>query len=152
MTIFNAEVRFTGWRKEFHQFVLPRLAVAHPDLTRISTALRNAGVDVWTESPTDDSLLTLPHYSAAGWRIHYRKEFQRLNAWSTDNGAALQAADAPAYSALQGYLTSMPAIGSAFNTLFNLSAYRDGSGNLIQTRITQPHRNALAAAIEAELE
>ena len=146
--IFNAQ-----WREQFHRRVLPRLAAAHPDLTRIAEVLRDsAGVDVWTESPTDTAKMTSGRqsYSLEGWRIHFGTERADFAAWNTAHGAALQGYDSQAKVALDGYLASIPAIGVVMNSI--MANYRDGSGNLVQVRVSQADRDQLAAAIEAELQ
>lgn len=147
MTIFNAE-----WRVEAERFIRPRLYVAHPDLTRMAANLRNTAVDVWTETPSDPDRLTpgRQFFSLEGWRTNYKAEFARLNQWNTAHGAKLDAYDAQAKIALDGYLASIPSIGAAFNAV--IANYRDGQGRLIQTTISQADRDTLAAAIEAELQ
>jgi len=145
--IFDAE-----WRRQFQSDVLIRLGVVHPDLTRMAVNLRNnAGVDVWTESPSDTAKLSVGkvHFSLEGWRSHYKVEFSRLSAWDTQNGARLQSYDSQAKSALDGYLISMPVIAAAFNSV--IANYLN-AGRVIQALVSQPDRDALAAAIEAQLQ
>lgn len=146
MTIFDAE-----WRREFQNWVLPWLGAAHPDLTRIAGILRDTSIEVWTESPSDDSKVgSSEHYSMEGWRIHFGRQRQRLAAWDATHGSALQNFDSQAKTALDGFLTSVAAIGTVFTQI--IANYEDASGNLIQTTVSQADRDTLAAAIEAELQ
>lgn len=147
MTIFNAK-----WREDFHRWVLPRLAAAHPDLTRIAGVLRSGGAEVWTESPTDATRISAGKqaYSLEGWRVHYGGELSRISAWRGAHGTALQGYDPQALVALDGYLASIPAIGAVFSTV--MAKYRDAEGRLIQMPVGQEDRDTLAAAIESELQ
>lgn len=146
--IFNAQ-----WRDTLSRTVLPRLSAAHPDLARIAAALRNgAGVDVWTETPSDASKLAAgkTSYSLEGWRVHYASERTTLAAFNTAHGSALLGYDSQAKTALDGYLSSIPNIGSAFGAI--MAKYKDAQGRLLQTTVAQADRDTLAAAIEAELQ
>lgn len=148
MVIYNAQ-----WRAEFHRIVLPRLAAAHPDLSRIATILRDTqGAEVWTETPSDSAKVSAGKtpYSMEGWRVHYSGELARLSAWSQQYRTLLQGYDPQAVTALDGYLSSIPTIGAVFSTI--MASYRDGQGRLIQTPVSQTDRETLAAAIEAELQ
>ena len=145
--IFNAD-----WRQTFLVDVLPRLSVAHKDLTAIAALLRNVGVDVWTESPSDRDRLTAGRasYSLEGWRAHFKTELTRLAAFRTTHGARLQAYDAQAKVALDGYVDSMPRLATVFST--QVAKYLDGQGRVVQTLVAVADRAVLATAIEAELE
>lgn len=147
MTIFNAD-----WRREATGYVLPRLYVAHPDLSRMAAALRNTAVDIWTESPSDPARLTAgrSHFSLEGWRSHYKAEYAKLNQWNTTHGVKLDGYDSQAKVALDGYLASLPAIAQAFNAV--TSQYEDAQGRLLQAKLTQAERDSIATAIEAELQ
>lgn len=145
--IFNAD-----WRNQFNGYVVPRLSVAHTDLGRMVAWLRDVNVDIWTESPSDTDRLTPGrlHFSLEGWRASYKFEFQTLNAFNTAHGPKVLNFDAQAKTALDGYLTSIPAIATAFNSVMN--NYKDGNGNVIQQLVAQTDRSALATAIESELQ
>lgn len=141
-----------SWRRELGSLIIPRLGVAHADLTRMAAALRNSvGVDIWTESPSDQTKLTSgkTHFSLEGWRTHYRQEYQTLNSWNAANGANLQLLDPSSKTALDGYLSSMLSLGASFSSV--MSGYSNANGRLIQTLISQADRDLLAAAIEAQL-
>lgn len=140
------------WESQYRQQVLPILRNAHRDLSNIVMWLRDTGVDIWTESPSDSTKLTAnrQHYSLEGWRVHFRTHRQVLAAFNTANGAALQTLDANAKTATDGFLSSTATMAGAFNACVN--KYKDGSGNLVQVRVSQADRDALATAIEAELE
>ena len=140
------------WRQEVRQDIEQRLAFAHRDLTAVVSALRDTGAQVWTETPSDSAVVTPPVFSLAGWRVHFGQERARLNGFNSRRGTALANYDPPLAEALVGYLTSTVTLGAAFDTALNAPTYRDASGNLIQRQVTQAHRNALADAIEAELE
>jgi hypothetical protein len=145
--IYNAD-----WRQAFTTDVLPRLSVAHRDLTTIAAALRNTTVDIWTESPSDRDRVTAgrTHYSLEGWRAHFKAEFARLSAFRTAFGTVLQAYDGQAKTALDGYVDSLPRIATAFTAV--TATYTDAQGRVLQTTVAQADRTTLAAAIEAELQ
>ena len=141
------------WREQFNRRVMPRLAAAHPDLTRIADILRDeTAAEVWTETPSDPSKVGagMSVYSLEGWRIFYGAERAALAAFNTASGTLLQGYDGQAKVALDGYLASIPAIGAVMGTI--MANYRDAGGNLIQTKVSQAHRDQLAAAIEAQLQ
>lgn len=146
--IFNAE-----WRNQFDNYIKPRLSVVHPDLSRMAAWLRDPNVDIWTESPSDSSKITAgrQHFSLEGWRVAYKVELANLTAFNNAHGTALQNFDAQAKTALDGYIESIPRIGTAFNAVMGKTAYRS-AGNLIQRTVTQIDRDQIATAIEAELQ
>ena len=146
MTIFNA-----NWRRTWEEDVYQRLQVAHEDWAAHAAFLRDVTKDVWTTAPDDPQALTpgVEIRSLEGWRVHYRDEFQRLTAFSTANGTALGNFDAQGKAALDGYLASLPAINTAFQAAL---AKHTHQGALKVQRVAQADRDAIATAIEAELQ
>jgi len=139
-----------GWRQQAARDVEPRLSVAHKDLTVIAGHLRDIGVDVWTESPSDgEKSAGRPHYSLEGWRVHFREERKRFNQFAAAHGAKLAGRDAELGTALDGYVASLSVIVSAMASV--MRNYQDGSGNTVQVKVSRTDRDALATAIEAEL-
>lgn len=139
------------WRQQLRQDVEQRLAFAYPDLRRIASELRDsAAVEVWTESPSDSTIVSAGkrHYSLAGWFAHFRGERQRLAAFNTRYGAAVGSVDPTLKTALDAYLASMPTIGTALSNVLN--QYRDAQGRLVQAVVSQAHRDQIAAVIDAE--
>lgn len=149
--IYNAQQ--SDYYRDLTRLVLPALFAAHRDLTNIAAWLRDGdNVDVWTENPSDDSRKTpgKESFSLEGWRVHFGRQRSLLAAFNATNGATLQSRDAAVKTALDGFLASVPAIGTVFNTI--VGNYEDGSGRLIQTMVSQADRDVLATAIEAELQ
>lgn len=146
-----ADYTIPAWKLNLYGLVIPRLRVLRGDVTQIVAWLRDANIDIWTESPSDDTKLTAgrTHYSLEGWRNHFRREILQLQAFNTANGANVQGYDAPAKAAMDGYLASAAPLNAAFTAC--IANYRDGSGNVVQQLVSQPHRNTLATAIEAQL-
>lgn len=138
------------WKEQLYGFVAFWLKAVHSNMTDWAAYLRDTTKDVWTEAPTDDTKLTQPHRSLEGLRVAVKKQRSALAGYNTTYGSDLQGYDAGARTALTGYLSSTASIGTVFNSV--IANYVDGSGNLVQTRVSQAHRNQLAAAIEAELE
>lgn len=141
------------WQGRLASFVIPRLEVAHRDLSRIAAILRDAADnEVWTELPTDDTKLDANKtgYSLEGWRVHFRQEFADLNGFETAHGQSLQGFEPKMRLKLNGYLASIPNISTSFDAV--IANYKDANGDLISTAISQTDRDGVASAIEAELE
>lgn len=149
--IYNAETRLDMTFIRPFELLEQRMFYVHRDLTNIAAHLRNsAGVEVWTEVPSDDTGATLPRYSLEGWRRHYSRERANVINFLAAYRAAATAREAQTVTAMDGYVSSIATIGSALNAA--RAAHLDGNNRLIQEPLTQTERNTLATVIETELE
>jgi len=144
MAIVNA-----GWLRPYRN-VLQWIAAAHSDLSGIAAILRDsAGAEVWTELPSDPSKFILAaRYSLEGWRVHFGGQRTAMMALDSANGSDVQSYDPQVYTAMGLFIASIAALGPAFNAA--ISAHKTG-GEVISQKLTQPERDALATAIEAQL-
>ncbi len=149
MTIFRPR-----WQGALMQGWLAQLlGGAHAELTRQSGQLRDlTGVDIWTESPSDDSKLTagVEHYSLEGWRVAWRNRYQAVNQLNTDYGTDIAEHESGIKTAMDGLLTSLTNINAVFVTV--MANYEDAGGNIVQQLVSDADRLTLADAIDAELE
>lgn len=127
--------------------LIPRIELAHDSLTNIVTALRATGQAlVWTIEPPAGAG---PRFSAQGWVDHFTTERARLMALRDVVGPIMQRVYPEVYDDAADYVTTVPTIVAAINTVLDL--HRDGA-TLRNETLTNGQRNALANAIEAELE
>src|SRR5687768_12542362 len=79
-----------------------QLSKTYGNLTQMAAWLRDVNIDIWTESPSDDTKLTQgrSHFSLEGWRNFFRVQFNALNAYNTAQGTNVQAYDAGAKAAI----------------------------------------------------
>lgn len=128
-------------------FVTQHIGHIRTTLSNWAAWLRDSGVDIWSESPSDRTRLTAgrDHYPLEGWRVYLRGFRQRMVAWRQANASRLQNNDAVLYAGVVELASALSSIQSAWPT------YVDGQGNLVQRRLTQAERDAFAAAIEAQL-
>ncbi len=128
------------------------LAVSHGDMTRMVGWLRDAAVDIWTESPTDSTKLTpgRQHYSLEGWRIAWKARHASVNGVLQSYGAEILGFEPGLKTAGDGLVASLVSISQVFNAV--IANYEDANGDLIQTLVSPADRNALADAMAAELE
>lgn len=128
--------------------IVPRLDVAHTDLTRIVAALRNVNVVVMTILPDPVPADGVVRYSAFGWRQHFaaeRASFVAFGAAADTLAARQQFPDVAA--ALVDYMEAMPRLVAGLDLL--LARYPNAT--TVPQVVTQAHRTALANAIDAEL-
>ena len=128
--------------------VLPRLDVAHTDLTRIVAALQNASIVVMTILPDPVPADGVVRYGVLGWRQHFAAERQGFVQFrnAADTLVARQRF-VDVDTALADYVEAVPRLIIGLDLL--LSRYPN-AGTVPQI-VTMVHRNALAAAIVAEL-
>lgn len=120
--------------------VIPRLELAWGDLVRIRDILLDPGQIVWTENGPEGS------YSLLGWRNHFAGELQRLNAYAAKAPPRLTTEFPDVAAMYVDYRDAMPRVGNALAQIVALHA--EGATEAIP----QGERDALAQAIDAELE
>lgn len=143
MTIFRA-----AWFLEFQRFTA-RVASAHPNLTGIADLLRDANREVWSIVPNTGTSGENPG-GLEGWRDGYAAERQAMIDFLATNRTRATTESAIVVTGMDGFITSIANLGSAFNTA--RATYLDGNGDVIIKQIPQPDRDILATAIENELE
>ncbi len=121
--------------------LVPRLDVAHGDLTRLAGLLSSAAVRV-RNGPNPDPAAPGEEYNIAGWIAHFDGESQRLGALSTGYASRLTALGVSA--PVQDYLAGIPGVLAAMRAAVQGVA----AGELVP----MPRRQALAAAITGALE
>ena len=124
--------------------------MAHGDLTRIAALLRNTSADIWPQSPQGVVTPSGGIGSVEGWRAHFTSERQRMVDFLATNRTKATNESAVVVTAMDGYIASIATMGSAFNAA--RATYLDGNGDVVLVKLSQATRNALATAIEAELE
>lgn len=144
------DYRVPQWKRRSWE-ASDRMELVRLDVTRMISWLRDVNVDIWTESPSDETKLTAgrEHYPLEAWRSYFKRLNTQLTNYLNANGVEVEQYDAEAKAAFDGFLASMPVYANAFNQL--MTNYRDAQGNTIQKLVTQSHRNALANALEAQL-
>lgn len=128
--------------------VIPRVDLAHADLSRIVGFLRDPAVHVLTILPAEVPQDGAARYSVLGWRQHFAAELDRFTQFRsrTDTLAARQRF-AEVDAALVDYLEALPRVVAGIDLL--LSRYPDAA--TVSQAITPAHRRALADGIVAEL-
>ena len=123
--------------------MIPRLDLAHDDLTRIVALLRNPAVEVW--SGTNASSAPAVGYSALGWVAHFAGERARLVALrDAGAGPILQRVYPEVFTSLTSYASDILTIVGYIQTAID----RHGTAN---EKLTNGERSNLANAIEALL-
>jgi hypothetical protein len=138
-----------GWFSEAYQ-VLQALDFAHRDFSNYVTWLRNSGIAVWTHIDDTSTIPEAEYYSLIGWMTNWRRWFNRFVAFEADYGAANINTYYPGYGTkLASAIATLPTLKAAFDTVLDL--HRD-AGVLKNEPVPMGQRNALADALEAELE
>lgn len=123
--------------------MIPRLDLAHVDLTNIVTILRNPAVEIWSGS--NASVAPAVGYSASGWAAHFTGERTRLLALrDAGAGAILQRVYPESFAAAAAYAQDIPTIVGYIQTAIDRHATNE--------KLTNGERSNLATAIEALLE
>lgn len=138
-------------RAGFYQLftdVVPRLELAHADLTRLVGLLRDPAVAVLTILPTPVPQDGVARYSVVGWRQHFAAELARFTQFraSAETLTARQRF-AEVDTALADYVEALPRVVAALDLL--LARYPDAA--TVSQSISATHRRALADAIATEL-
>lgn len=137
-----------GWRRALRRDVEERIGSAHLDLSTFVGWLRDPAVLIVARSPDAPPPEGTQRYSLDGWRIHFREEFKRMDAFVGRHGARVVGSDDALAGALSGYVASIPTIVQAMNVV--LSHYTD-DGVVQETEVSTADREALATVIEGEL-
>lgn len=134
-----------------HYYPIDRVRAAYESLVKIAAVLRDTATsEIWTAAPEDNQVASgMTAYSLAGWRMHFRNERVIVAAFDTAQDANVNYRD-DVKVAVDGYLVTIANLATSFNQLMDL--HKNGSGDVILRKITTPQRNALASAIEAELQ
>ncbi len=139
-------------RTGFYQLlvdVVPRVELAHLDLTNIVQWLRDPAVEIYTTFPVPPAEDGVLRFQIHGFRKHFAGELARFAEYRSDADTALaRQRFSEVDAALADYLEALPRVVAAFDLL--LSRYPNAA--TVQTAITNAHRRALSDAIVAELQ
>ena len=146
-----AKIQNLTWRRTLQFDLQQRVEVAHADLTRIASQLRDAAaVEIWAiRGPQAPDTQGKDDFSVEGWHSHFASERGRVNTFHGAHAAKLQNKDPVLASAFTDYLEAMPRVVAALDSL--LDQHRV-AGVVQEQIVTQADRVALAVAIEAEVE
>ena len=124
--------------------MIPRVDVAHDDLTRIVAVLRNSAVDVW--SGVNLSVAPATGYSASGWVSHFTSERTRLVALrDAGAGPILQRVYPEVFTSLVSYAQDIPTVVGYIQTAIDRHDVNEKLTNGERTNLA----NAIAALLEA---